>query len=310
LKKIPFNRRAIWDFVVETYNEWSSDNAMTLGAALAFYTTFSLAPLFILVIAVFGYAVGQETVQAEILKRSRELIGEQGASSIRTMIGSYHSGSSILATILGILIILLGATSAFVMLKQALNIVWGARANPNAPIWNMVKERLLSFLMIFFVGILMILSLAFSVALSFLSSFFRYLLPFTPFFMQLADLSLSILLITLLFAVIYRVLPDVEIAWTDVWVGSVITAILFTAGKFLIGLYLGRSSVSSAYGAAGSLVIILLWIYYSAQIFLIGAEITKVYANWYGSHVRPLWNLLTPPLLDPAQLGKRDHQNE
>ncbi len=311
LKTKLFTRKAAWDFLVEVYNEWLNDNAMTLGAALAFYTTFSLAPLLIIVIAIFGFAVGQATVQAEILRRARELVGEQAASSIQLMIGAaYQPGSGLFATIIGILIILIGATSAFVMLKQSLNLVWGAKANPDAPIWNLIKERLLSFFMIFFMGILLILSFAFSIALSFLSGFFQYLLPLPPFFMQLADFSLSILLVTLLFAVIYKVLPDVEIAWTDVWIGSIITAILFTLGKFLFGMYLGRSSIRSAYGAASSLAIILMWVYYSSQVFFIGAEITKMYANRYGSHVRPRWNLLTPVLVDKSLLGNQDHQKE
>jgi membrane protein len=292
-----FSRKALRDFFTETYREWSQDNAMTLGAALAFYTTFSLAPLLIIVIAIFGFAVGQATVQAEILKRARELIGDQGASTIQMMISAgYRPGSSLLATISSILIIVIGSTSAFVMLKHALNIVWGAKTNPDAPIWNLVKERLLSFFMIFFVGILLILSFVFSVALSFLIGFFRYLLPLSPLLMQVADFSLSILLVTLLFAVIYKVLPDVEIAWTDVWIGSIITAILFTLGKLLFSLYLGRSSISSAYGAASSLAIILMWVYYSSQVFFIGAEITQVYANRYGSHVRPRWHPPTPAL--------------
>jgi membrane protein len=311
LRKSLLNRKAIWDFLEETYNEWSADNAMTLGAALAFYTTFSLAPLLIIVIAIFGFAVGQATVQAEILRRAQELVGEQAASSIQLMIGDgYRPDPSLFATIISIMIILIGSTSAFVMLKQALNIMWGAKGNPDAPIWNMVKERLLSFFMIFFIGILLILSFVLSVALSFLSGFFQYLLPLQPFFMQVADFSLSILLITLLFAVIYKVLPDVEIAWTDVWIGSIITAILFTLGKFLFAMYLGRSSISSAYGAASSLAIILMWVYYSAQVFFIGAEITKVYANRYGSRVRPRWHSLTPVLGDQPQLGNREHQQE
>ncbi len=173
------------------------------------------------------------------------------------------------------------------MLKQALNIMWGARPNPAAPIWNIVKERLLSFVMILVIGLLLVLSMMLSIVLSFLTGFFNSVLPVPPFFIQVADFVLSFFLITLLFALIYKVLPDVKIAWADVWIGAAITAILFTLGKFLFGLYLGRSSISSAYGAASSLAIILMWVYYSAQVFFIGAEITRVYANRYGSHVKP-----------------------
>ena len=278
----------VWDLLSETYKKWRKDNAQTLGAALAFYTTFSLAPLLIIVIAIFGVILGKETVQVEILRRAQELIGAQGAAAVKMMIkAAYRPGSGLPATIIGILVILIGSTSALVMLKRALNLMWGARPNPKAPIWNLVKERLLSFVMILVIGLLLVLSLLLSIVLSFLTGFVQNLVPVPVFFIQMADLVLSFLLITLLFAVVYKVLPDVKIAWSDVWVGSAITAILFTLGKFLFGLFLARSSISSAYGAASSLAIILMWVYYSAQVFFIGAELTQVYANRYGSHVKP-----------------------
>jgi membrane protein len=311
LKKKLFNSRAVWDFFAETYHEWRKDNAMTLGAALAFYTTFSMAPLLIMVIAIFGFILGEQTVQVEIIKRVQELIGEQGANAVRTMIhAAYRPGSGFWATIIGIVVTVIGSTSALVMLTHALNIIWGAQPNPGAPIWNIVKERLLSFVMILLIGLVLILSLMLSVALSFVTGFFRNVLPVPPFFIQTADFVISVFLITLLFGLIYKILPDVEIAWTDVWIGSAITAILFTLGKFLFGMYLGRSSIRSAYGAASSLAIILMWVYYSSQIFFIGAEITQVYANRYGSHVRPRWNLSPPGLGDHSRPGNPDPQKE
>jgi membrane protein len=280
--------RPVWDLLSETYKEWRKDNAQTLGAALAFYTTFSMAPLLIIVIAIFGVILGKEAVQVEILKRAQELIGAQGAAAVKMMIGAaYRPGTGLPATIIGILVILVGSTSALVMLTHSLNIIWGARPNSKAPIWNLIKERLLSFAMILVIGLLLVLSLLLSIVLSFLTGFFQNLLPVPPFFIEVCDFVLSFLLITLLFAVVYKVLPDVKIAWTDVWVGSAITALLFTLGKFLFGMYLARSSIRSAYGAASSLAIILMWVYYSAQVFLIGAELTQVYANRYGSQVKP-----------------------
>jgi membrane protein len=280
--------RPVWDFLSETYAEWAKDNAMTLGAALAFYTTFSLAPFLILVIAIFGVIIGEATIQAEILKRVRELMGEQGAAAVKMIIGAaYRPGTGLAATVIGILVIVIGSTSAFVMLKKALNIMWGAQPNHAAPLWYLVKERLLSFGMILLIGLLLVLSMLLSIVLSFLTGFFNSLLPVPPFLIQVADFVLSLFLITLLFALIYKVLPDVKIAWADVWIGAAITAILFTVGKFLFGMYLGRSSISSAYGAASSLAVTLMWVYYSAQVFFIGAEITQVYANRYGSHVKP-----------------------
>jgi membrane protein len=278
----------VWGLLSETYKEWRQDNAQTLGAALAFYTTFSLAPLLIIVIAIFGVILGKEIVQLEILRRTQELIGPQGAAAVKMMIGAaYRPGTGLPATIIGILVILIGSTSALVMLTHSLNLIWGAKPNPKAPIWNLVKERLLSFVMILVIGLLLVLSLLLSIVLSFLTGFFQNLLPVPPFFIEVCDFLLSFLLITLLFAVVYKVLPNVKIAWTDVWVGSGITAILFTLGKFLFGMYLARSSIRSAYGAASSLAIILMWVYYSAQVFLIGAELTQVYANRYGSRVKP-----------------------
>ena len=280
--------RPVWDLLSETYKEWRKDNAQTLGAALAFYTTFSMAPLLIIIIAIFGVILGKETVQVEILKQAQELIGAQGAAAVKMMIGAaYRPGAGLPATIIGILVILVGSTSALVMLTHSLNLIWGARLNSKAPIWTLIKERLLSFVKILVIGLLLVLSLLLSIVLSFLTGFFQNLLPVPPFFIEVCDFVFSFLLITLLFAVVYKVLPVVKIAWTDVWVGSAITALLFTLGKFLFGMYLARSSIRSAYGAASSLAIILMWVYYSAQIFLIGAEFTQVYANRYGSQVKP-----------------------
>jgi membrane protein len=301
--------KGAWGFLVEVYDQWWNDNAMTLGAALAFYTIFSMAPLLIVVIAIVGFILGEHTVQTEIVKRVQEMIGSQGADAIRTMIrAAYRPGTGFWATVIGIFVILFGSTSALVMLKQALNIVWGAKPNPDAPYWNMVKERLLSVAMILFIGFLLILSVLLSVALSFVTGFFHHILPIPAFFMQAADFGISVLLATLLFALIYKILPDVEIAWTDVWIGSAITAVLFSLGKFLIGMYLGRSSIASAYGAASSLAVVLLWIYYSSQIFFIGAEVTQVYANRYGSHVRPRWDLAGPGLGDHHPPGDADQE--
>jgi membrane protein len=288
-QKKPSALSSFWSFLAETYYEWDKDNAMTLGAALAFYTTFSLAPLLIIVIAIFGYILGQKAVMGEILRRVHELIGPQGAAAVKTMIAdAYRPGTGFAATIIGLAVILIGSTSAFVMLKQALNIMWGAQPSPESSVWYFIKERLLSFVMILIIGFLLVISFTLSIALSIVTGFFRTHLPVPPFFIQACDFVFSIFLVTLLFALIYKVLPDVEIAWTDVWIGSAITAVLFTLGKFLFGMYLGRSSISSAYGAASSLAIILMWVYYSAQIFFIGAELTQVYANRYGSRVKPL----------------------
>jgi membrane protein len=288
LRKQPFHLREIRNFLADTFQEWSDDNAMTLGAALAFYSAFSLVPLFILINAVFGYFLGAQTAQSEILQRVQQLIGPQGAAVVNMLIkASYQPGAGFWDTFMAIAVILLGSTSAFVMLKQALNIIWGARQHPPSSVVFIIKERLLSFLMITIIGVLLALSFAISVGLGFLTGWSHGSLSVPPFAIRAADFVLSILLITLLFALIYKILPDVKIAWADVWIGAAVNAVLFTIGKILFGLYLGRSSFMSAYGTASSLAVVLLWIYYSSQIFFFGAELTQVYANRYGSRLKP-----------------------
>jgi len=281
--------RLIWDLLSETYKEWRKNNAQTLGAALAFYATFSIAPMLIIVIAVFGVILGKETVQVEILRRTQDLIGTQGADAVGKMISAaYRPGSGLSATIIGILVIVIGSTSALVMLKQALNIMWGVETASKGSVWNLIKGRLLSFIMILVIGLLLILSMMVSVALSFVSGFLANWVPVPIFFIQMSDWGLSILLVTLLFAMMFKILPDVRIPWSDVWVGSIFTTILFTLGKFLFVLYLARSSISSAYGAASSLAIILMWVYYSAQVLFFGAQLTQVYSSRYGSRAKTI----------------------
>jgi membrane protein len=287
-KKSLLHPRVIWDLLKATYEEYSADNAQTLGAALAFYTTFSLAPLLILLTAALGFVLGQKTVQAEILRRVEELIGAKGALVVSQVVQSaYGKGSGLIATVAGIILILVGATSAFVMLRQALNIMWGVKLEAEGGVRGVVRARLLSFVMVLIIGLILVLSLIASAALAALGGFLGKLVAVPFFLFQLADYVLSFALLTLLFALVFKVLPDVDIVWTDVWIGAVITALLFILGKFLLGLYLGRSTISSAYGAAGSLVVILLWVYYSAQILFLGAEFTQVYANRFGSKVAP-----------------------
>lgn len=245
--------------------------------------------MLIIVIAVFGVILGKETVQVEILRRTQDLIGMQGADVVGKMISAaYRPGSGLYATIIGILVIVIGSTSALVMLKQALNIMWGVETATKVSVWNLIKGRLLSFIMILVIGLLLMLSMMVSVALSFVSAFLQNWVPVPIFFIQMSDWGLSILLVTLLFAMVFKILPDVKIPWSDVCVGSIFTAILFTLGKFLFVLYLARSSISSAYGAASSLAIILMWVYYSAQVLFFGAELTHVYSSRHGSRAKTI----------------------
>jgi membrane protein len=272
-----------WVLLKETYAAWSEDNASQLGAALAFYTIFSLAPILIIMVAVVGVFLGKESVQIYLLRELTEVIGKNNANYIMsTLQTSYHEGSGIRATLIAIAIMLVGSTTVCVMLKNALNTMWGVDGRPSG-LFNMIKDRIMSSLIIFFAGAFLFFSMIISSFISTVSNFID--IPFI--FYSTIDNIVSIILLTLLFSMLYKILPDVKISWEDVWVGGAITAILFTLGKFLLGLYLARSTVSSAYGAAGSLVILLLWVYYSAQIIFLGAEFTQVYARKYGSEIVP-----------------------
>ncbi len=280
--------KKILDFGQEVIAEWSSDKASRLAAALAYYTIFSLAPLLIIAIAVAGLFFGEAAAREAVVTQLQSLIGQQGAEAVQQMLANANRpGAGTVALIIGVATLLLGASGVFAQLKGALNTIWDVKPAPGQGIWKTVSDRLLSFGMVLGIAFLLLVSLLVSTVLSTLSGQFEQLLPGADFLWQLLDFVISLGVIALLFAIIYKVLPDVTIAWKDVWVGAGVTALLFTIGKFLIGLYLGRSSVGSTYGAAGSLVVLLVWVYYSAQIVFIGAEFTQVYARRYGSRIRP-----------------------
>jgi membrane protein len=292
-KNLRINAAAIAALFKQTFLEWFDDNVQRLGAALAYYTIFSLAPLLIIVIAIAGLGFGQQTAQSEILAQLRSLLGDEGAKATQAMIeNAQRPATGLLATLIGIVMLLIGATGVFGQLQEALNTIWGVMPKPGWGIKRMIKDRFLSFVMVLGIGFLLLVSLVLSAGLAALGKFFNYLLPVPEGVLQLLNFLVSFGVITLLFAMIYKVLPDVKIGWSDVWIGAAMTALLFTLGKSLIGLYLGKSGVASAYGAAGSLVIILLWVYYSSQILLFGAEFTFVYANKYGGRIVPADNAM------------------
>ncbi len=273
----------LWLLLMETYKAWSEDNASQLGAALAFYTIFSLAPILIIIVVIVGFILGEQQVQTFLLGELTKLIGQDNAKYIMNVIQNrYHAGSSLRATIIAVALILVGSTTVTVTLKNALNFMWGVTERPPGYLY-FIKNRLMSSLVILFAGFFLFLSMMIS---SIITTVRNYIdIPFI--LLAIIDNGVSIILLTLLFSMLYKMLPDVEISWEDVWVGGAITAILFTLGKFLLGLYLGMTTISSAYGAAGSLVVLLLWVYYSAQIIFLGAEFTQVYARRYGSEILP-----------------------
>lgn len=261
---------------------WDSDNIARHGAALSFYALFSMAPLLLVVIAISGLFLSTSTVEARLLSEVRDLIGAEGANTIQTVIRNASlPGRSIPALIVGGLTFFMGATAAFAALQGALNAVWNVEPRAGSAVWSFVRTRILSFAMVVGAGFLLMVSLILSAALSALSDALGRLVPGPVAVWQVADTLLTFSVVSLLFAGIYKVLPDVELTWGDVWRGALITAGFFTGGKFLIGLYLGQSAIASSYGAAGSLVVLLFWIYYNSQIVLLGAEFTQKYVLQY-----------------------------
>lgn len=282
---MPLSVAASWAVLRQTAVSWLDDYAPSMGAALAFYTLFSLAPLMLIVVSVGGMVFGEEAARGEIESQLVSLMGVGGARAVQDLLASVRQpveGS--LATVLGLVMLFLGATTVFAELQNALDRIWHAPASWRGGTWlTLVRTRLLSFGMILAIGFLLVVSLVFSAALSLMG---RWLEPVFGGWLALAAVTNAVCafaMVTAMFAVIYKVMPRVRVQWRDVWTGALFTAVLFTFGRFLIGLYIGRSGVVSGFGAAGSLVVILLWVYYSAQIFLLGAEFTWVYANTFGS---------------------------
>jgi membrane protein len=277
--------KRIFNLLKEAFQEWNEDRAPRLAAALSYYTVFSIAPLLIVVIAIAGLAFGQEAVQGQIYRQLDGLIGADGADTVQDLIeNARNPASGIFATIIGVVTLLLGAAGAFVQLRDALNTVWDVQTPPNQNgIIATIRSQFLSFAMLLGIGFLLMVSLVISALLSVFDDFL--LAAGGGFLLKILSLAVSFGVITVMFAMIFKFLPDTKIEWRDVWIGAAFTSLLFNVGKFLIGLYLGNSGVASAYGAAGSLVVLLLWIYYSAQILLFGAEFTEVYSRTYGSRV-------------------------
>jgi membrane protein len=286
---MPIRPKTIFKLLKEAFLEWQEDRASLLAAALAYYTVFSITPLLVIAIAIAGAVFGQDAARGEILQQINSLVGKQGAQAIETALANANQpqlGS--IASIISVIVLLIGASGVFAQLQEALNTVWNVKAKPEKQgFWEFIRKRLLSFGMVLAIGFLLLVSLILSAMLSGISKLDINLLPgFTPLW-QLLNFLISFGFISLLFALIYKYLPDVKIRWKDVWVGAIITALLFTIGKSLIGLYLGQGSLGSTYGAAGSLIVFLAWVFYSAQILLFGAEFTQVYARKYGRKIVP-----------------------
>ena len=278
---MPQSMKATFALLKETAGAWSADYAPSMGAALSYYTLFSIAPLLLIVIAVAGFVFGAEAARGEIFGQLAGLVGPDGAKGIQGLLqAADQPRQGAFATMVGIATLILGATTVFGELQNALDRIWRAPAREASKgWWTLLRTRLLSFGMILGIAFLLTVSLVLSAAIAALGKWWGA----AEVLAHVLEVALSFGLTTVLFALIYRFIPRANVAWHDVWIGAAVTAILFAVGKLLIGLYLGKSSVASSFGAAGSLVVVILWVYYSAQIFLFGAEFTWVYAHEHGS---------------------------
>lgn len=273
---------------VKSVSAWFEHRASSMGAALAYYTIFSIAPILVISMAIAGYFFGAHDAQTEVLAQLQALIGDAGAKAVSDLVANAHySDKKGLAAALGVITLLIGATSVFGELQNALDRVWQTPPQKRSVgWWRFVRGRVLSIGMVFGVGFLLLVSLVASAALSAFGGWLGTFMPHLEIILPVLDLTLSFGMAVLLFAMIYKYVPRESIPWSDVWIGASATALLFTVGKTLIGIYIGRSSFNSAYGAAGSLIVLMLWVFYSAQIFLLGAEFTREFAYSHGSRAR------------------------
>lgn len=291
----------VWSLLKETISDWSDDSAARLAAALAYYTLLSIAPLVVLAVAIAGLAFGEEAARGQISEQIGAVVGEQAAEAVETIARNARAPETgVLSSVLGVIVLLFGASGVFGELQSSLDTIWEVQPKPGRGILGVIKDRFFSFTMVVGVAFLLLVSLVLSTVLAALGRYLSGALPGGAALWTALNFVLSLGLITLLFALIFKVVPDAEIRWRDVWVGALVTALLFTVGKLLIGLYLGRSSLVSSYGAAGSIVALVVWVYYSSQIVFLGAEFTQVYARRFGSRIKPSADAV------PAEQTKRD----
>ena len=277
--------RTWWGLFKGAVAAWSDDYAPSMGAALSYYSVFSMAPLLLIVISIAGLAFGDEAARGEVFGQLRGLMGDEPASAVEALLMSLHRPErGVTSTVVGAIVLFIGATSVFGELQDALDRIWRAPARDRSGgVWKLVRSRLLSFGMILGVAFLLMVSLVLSAAISALGKWWGSAFAEQALLLQAVNLIVGYAMTTLVFAMIYKVMPRVDVRWKDVWLGAAVTALLFTIGRFLIGLYIGKSGIASGFGAAGSVAIIFVWVYYSAQIFLLGAEFTLLYARTFGS---------------------------
>jgi membrane protein len=284
---ILMNLRKIGRLLQETFKQWQQDKASRLAAALAYYTVFSISPLLVIAIAIAGVFFGQSEAKQQVIQQLDTLIGPEAMQPILNALDNISQPQIRgIASLISIAVLFIGASGIFAELQDALNIVWKVQPNSQQGIGQFIRKRISSFMMVVAIGFLLILSLILSAVVSTISKYRTDFLPGSEVLWENLDFIVSLGLMTFLFGLMFKYVPDAKITWKDVLVGSVITALLFLFGKFLLGLYLSKGSLGSPYGAAGSLIVFLAWVYYSAQIILLGAEFTQVYAQMYGSKIR------------------------
>ena len=286
---LPLLPRLLWNAI----QGWSKDDVPRLGASLAYYTLFAVSPILLIAIAIAGAVYGPDAVRGQIVNEIGGLIGTDGAQAIQSILqGAHRNPTGTLAVIIGSATLIIAASGAFLELQHAINTIFRVKTDPKkSGLKRLILSRLRSFGLVVSIGFLLLVSLLVSAALTALSSRIERAVVGGPVLLQVINVVVSLAVMTLLFGLIYRLLPDVRLAWRNVWIGAFVTSILFSIGKFLIGLYLGHSTVSSSYGAAGSIVVLLVWVYYSAQIILLGAEFTRVYAEYREGRAPPPNNL-------------------
>lgn len=282
----------IVQLLVQSASEWSKDKVYQLGAALSYYAIFSMAPVLVITVAVVSLALGEEAARGSLLETIGGTVGPQIGAAIQDLLRySHQAGGGIWTTILSTILLIVAATGLFTQIQEALNSIWDVKAKPGRGIWGTIKDRFWSFLMIVSIGLLVLLAVAINAGMAMLNKFLHPSeLPGGLFIWQCLNVALSWIYLTLLFAALYKILPDAHIAWADVWLGAALTAFLFLLGNHLIGLYLKWTDVATTYGAAGSIVVILLWVYYSSQVLLFGAELTHIHAQRKGKETKPKEN--------------------
>lgn len=280
--------KTLWEILKETGSDWSKDDATRLAAALAYYTVLSIAPLLVVAVSVAGLVFGEEAARGQIAGQLSSVVGPEAGKGIQTLLSNAKApDDGTIGSIVGIVVLLFGASGVFGELQQSMNSIWKVEPKPGLGVWGWIRARFFSFSMVLGVAFLLLVSLLLSAVLAGIGGAFSTALPGGAWLWEGVNFVVSLGVITVLFALIFKVVPDVEIQWRDVWIGAAVTALLFTLGKFGLGLYLGRASVASPYGAAGSLIVLVIWVYYAAQILFMGAEFTQVYARHRGSRIAP-----------------------